>query len=109
MPRAIEYELFCKRTEDPKLSYIESLLDSRKIRHRRNGFSAHGPILEVDSRKTDAAWELLSLRGKQDLGLPVRPGVQLDDIPDDHKCFPLVDPDPLDPLRRYEPEYDHLF
>lgn len=49
----------CKRTNDPKLAYIEYLLDNAGITSRRNGESFHAPILEVDARYTDDAWGLL--------------------------------------------------
>ena len=46
---------FTKRTEDPKLAYIEKELTQRGIVHRRSGSSWHAPILEVDeTRLADA-------------------------------------------------------
>ncbi len=36
-----------KRTDDPKLAYIERRLDAMGVEHRRNGHSFHAPIMEV--------------------------------------------------------------
>ena len=63
---------FTKRTDDPKLSWLERQLDERGIPHRRNGWSFHAPILEVLEEHLNAAWELLT---------PV------DDIEDDDPMF----------------------
>jgi len=68
----MKWETFCKRTNDPKLSYVEALLDRAGIPHRRNGESFHAPILEVDSQRLDDAWEILN---------------PIDDIPDDDPMF----------------------
>lgn len=70
----MKWVTFCRRTDDPKLSAIESMLDARGIAHRRNGHSFHAPILEVPDEHAGAAWDLL--------GLDVD-GRTLDDIPDD--------------------------
>jgi len=53
------WKMLCKRTEDPKLAYIEWLLDLSGIPNRRNGHSFHAPILEVDERDFDKAWKIL--------------------------------------------------
>jgi hypothetical protein len=63
-----KWERFTKRTEDPKLAWLERQLTAAGIKHRRNGHSFHAPILEVQADKIDEAWEILT---------PV------DDIPDD--------------------------
>lgn len=62
------WTMFTKRTEDPKLSWLERQLDKAEIPHRRNGASFHAPILEVPFNKLEAAWRILE---------PV------DDVPDD--------------------------
>ena len=54
------WETSCKRTNDPKLRYIEGMLDKQGIPHRRNGRSFHAPILQVPRQHADAAWEMLS-------------------------------------------------
>lgn len=63
-----EWTMFTRRTEDPKLSWLERQLDKAEIPHRRNGESFHAPILEVPFNKLEAAWRILE---------PV------DDVPDD--------------------------
>ena len=74
----MKFVMFTKRTDDPKLRYIERLLDERGIAHRRNGHSFHAPILEVDETRHDDAWALL--------GLDID-GRRLDDIEDDDPMF----------------------
>jgi hypothetical protein len=64
----MKWERFTKRTEDPKLAWLERQLTEAGIQHRRNGASFHAPILEVQADKIDEAWAILT---------PV------DDIPDD--------------------------
>lgn len=66
------WELLCKRTEDPKLAWLENQLTNAGIDHRRNGDSFHAPILEVDAARIDDAWKILT---------PV------DDVPDDDPMF----------------------
>src|SRR5436853_4238145 len=47
--------LFCKRTQDPKLAWIERELDKIGIPHRREGESSHAPILQVaEDREVEA-------------------------------------------------------
>lgn len=71
------WELFTKRTEDPKLSWLENKLDEAGIPHRRRGHSSHAPITEVPVDQLDSAWRLLD---------------PIDDIPDDDPVF-TEDPD----------------
>jgi hypothetical protein len=76
------WETFTRRTNDPKLAYIEHLLTLNSIPHRRNGESWHAPILEVPTGEfLNRAWELLSL--------PLSPvdARPLDDVPDDDPFF----------------------
>lgn len=75
-----QWETFCKRTEDPKLEFIEKLLTERGIAHRRNGSSFHAPILEVPAYQLAKAWDML---GEDVFG----DGQCLDDIPDDDPVF----------------------
>lgn len=70
----IEFELFTKRTDDPKLAWLESQLDWLGIAHRRNGESWHAPILEVDKSKLDVANAVVLEYG-------------IDELPDDHPVF----------------------
>lgn len=57
---AVRWERFTKRTEDPKLSWLERRLTEAGIPHRRNGASWHAPILEVAAERLDDAWEILT-------------------------------------------------
>lgn len=66
---------FTRRTEDPKLAYLEHRLTAMGIPHRRNGDSFHAPILEVDSTRHDEAYALLSE--------PDAKHGRLDEVPDD--------------------------
>lgn len=83
----MKWDTLCKRTNDPKLSFIEHALDLRGIPHRRDGESWHAPILQVPEENLDAAGGMLSESARQSHDLPVRFGVCLDDVPDDHECF----------------------
>lgn len=74
----INWVRFTKRTEDPKLAYIERWLDDLGIQHRRNGYSFHAPILEVPEPDLDRAWKLLSEQVD---------GRCFDDIDDDDPMF----------------------
>lgn len=63
----------CKRTEDPKLAWLERQLTAAGLRHGRSKFpSFHAPRLLVHPEDEDKALEIL---------LPV------DDIPDDDPRF----------------------
>ena len=83
----IKWVQFTKRTEDPKLAYIERLLTKEGISHKREGQSFHGPIVLVPEDQLGAAEEILMLMARKVLLLPVHHGVTLDDVPDDHRCF----------------------
>lgn len=50
---------FTRRTNEPKLHWLELQLDQAGIRNRRNGKSFHAPILEVDEERLDEALEML--------------------------------------------------
>lgn len=55
----VNFTTFTRRTDDPKLSWLEEKLSQAGIAHRRNGESFHAPILEVDETKIEAAWDIL--------------------------------------------------
>ena len=74
---------FCRRTEDPKLGYIERRLTEMGIAHRRNGHSFHAPILQVDERDLDDAWNMLD----EPVDMGDGTTMLLDEIPDDHAMF----------------------
>jgi len=67
-----KWERLCRRTNDPKLSYLEAKLDEAGIPNRRNGCSFHAPILEVSADRIDDAWDILT---------------PIDDVPDDDPRF----------------------
>lgn len=83
----MKYVTLCKRTNYPKLAYIQDLLNGSGIPHRCNGWSFHAPILEVPEQFESAAMDILSAPARKTYDLPVRFGVSLDDVPDDHPCF----------------------
>ena len=76
--------IFCKRTEDPKLAWIERELEKRGIPCRRNGYSFHAPILEVPEEFEQKADALLQEKAPARLR---RWWKTVDDIPDDHQMF----------------------
>jgi hypothetical protein len=72
--------LFTKRTDDPKLAYLESRLDDLGIAHRRNGESWHAPILEVPEADHERADAIL----REKIGRRRR---TIDDMDDDDPVF----------------------
>lgn len=60
MPRATRWTDFTKRTNDPKLAWLECQLLKAGIPSRRSGFSFHAPLLEVPEEHLDAAWAILN-------------------------------------------------
>ena len=83
---ANEWVTFTKRTEDPKLAYIEKRLDNLNIPHRRNGSSCHAPILEVQRQHLSIADAILEQRVDLSSGNRTY-SKRLDDIPDDDRMF----------------------
>ena len=71
-----EWVTFCKRTEDPKLAWIERELDKLGIPHRRHGSSFHAShVLQVpEDREVEAHSILMRRVGRY----------TIDDIRDDH-------------------------
>jgi hypothetical protein len=57
----MEWVTLCRRTEDPKLTYIEAKLTEMQIPHRRHGESWHAPILEVPASALEAGHALLAM------------------------------------------------
>ena len=107
-PDESDWETLCRRTEDPKLRFIELVLDRMGIPHRRNGSSFHAPILEVRSGDLDAADSTLTTtlgdiadkRGIAAEELACALGIEVekitsrygrdcmfDDVPDDDSAF----------------------
>lgn len=58
--KEVPWVQLCKRTEDPKLTWLEQQLTASGIPSRRHGHSFHGPILEVRQWDEDKAWEILT-------------------------------------------------
>jgi hypothetical protein len=77
---------FTRRTDEPKLSWIEMRLDQEGIEHRRNGHSFHAPILEVQADRIADAWAIIEAPiGEIHI---FTPGViTIDDLPDTHTFF----------------------
>lgn len=67
-----KYVQFTRRTNEPKLAWIEQQLEREGIKHRRQGESWHAPILEVEESRINDAWAILTL---------------VDDIEDDDPQF----------------------
>jgi hypothetical protein len=80
----VVWEPVYRRTNDPKLAYLEYRLDLLMIRHRRNGESAHAPILEVPDENLQEAWDLLNEPIDEDEQGRV---IRLDDLEDDDALF----------------------
>jgi len=60
MTTEITWVLFTKRTDDPKLAWLEARLREVGIPSRRNGHSWHAPVLEVPQDRLDQAWAVLA-------------------------------------------------
>jgi hypothetical protein len=67
-----EWRAFCKRTNDPKLRWLQKRLAEVGIPSRREGKSFHAPILQVPKGCLDRALEIL---------------IPVDDISDDSPRF----------------------
>ena len=76
----------CRRTEDPKLAYLEYILTRCAIPHKREGESWHAPVLVVPAAFEELAWGVLA-QSARGYGLHTRRGVSLDDVPDSHRDF----------------------
>jgi hypothetical protein len=63
-----EWVTLTRRTNDPKLAWLQKQLAKRGVESRRNGESFHAPILQVRKFCFEDAWKVLD---------PV------DDLPDD--------------------------
>ena len=79
---AIEWESLCRRTNDPKLAFIEAWLDNLGVPHRRNGKSYHAPILEVPAEHLEFCDEQILKAPDLDYGI-------FDDRPDDDAMFQI--------------------
>lgn len=84
---SINWVQFTKRTDVPKLNYLECQLTLLKIPHKRSGESWHAPIMMVPAEYIGAARMMLGASARKIYELRVRHGVSLDDVPDDHHDF----------------------
>lgn len=57
---SVNWVTFTRRTEDPKLAWLENQLTHAGVYHRRRGHSFHAPILQVPDEQLDLAWGILS-------------------------------------------------
>jgi len=89
------FEIFCKRTDYPKLGYIISRLNTLGIPcllHSASFHAEHILWIPNDDALRDKAWNVLAERRV------AWPGKRLDDMPDDHRYFlsyANVKPEPL--------------
>jgi len=74
--KRINWKVFTRRTDYPKLTWLQLELDKAKIEWRIKGKSAHAPIMEIDEDREDDAWKILD---------PV------DDVPDDDPRYQEYD------------------
>lgn len=82
----IDWVALCRRTNDPKLMWIEAQLEVHNIPSRRNGFSWHAPILQVPIDEYHNAMAILNQPvGQLDLGMTT--SIVIDDIDDEHPYF----------------------
>ena len=76
----VPWVAFCRRTNDPKLRFIEAWLDNLGVEHRRNGKSFHAPILEVPEDQHDFCYEQILMAHDEQYGI-------FDERPDDDPMF----------------------
>jgi hypothetical protein len=82
----IEWVALSRRTNDPKLMWIEAQLEISGVPSRRSGYSWHAPILEIPIDAFHAGMAILSQRvGQLDLGTST--AIVIDDIDDEHPYF----------------------
>ncbi len=80
-----EWVLLCKRTDDPKLAWIEKQLRARGIETVRKGRSFHADhCLYVPRGKEKEAWDFLAQPAPARLRRWYK---TIDEIPDDHPMF----------------------
>ncbi len=90
MSKKTKWVLFTKRTNEPKLSYLEARLDQAEIKHKREGKSFHAPCLYIEEQGQDRAWAILSekwTRHGSAMGHNPRAKTELDEIRDDDPRF----------------------
>ena len=83
---------FTRRTDGPKLAFLEHLLRQRGIASRRQGASFHAEILQVPLSRLADAWALLNTPVGELTDVTGATGyesfiITLDDVPNDHIMF----------------------
>ena len=84
---SVEWVTFTRRTEDPKLSWIESQLAAMGIASRRNGSSMHAPILEIPAEFLSQADAWLASPFDGNIDAKTGRPQTVDDVPDDDPTF----------------------
>jgi hypothetical protein len=76
----VKWTMLTKRTNDPKLAWLENRLHDMGIETRRSGESWHAPIMEVPAEHHQKAWDFL--------GSPFdESGQSVDDVEDNDPVF----------------------
>jgi hypothetical protein len=78
---------FTRRTDYPKLAFIQDLLLRHGIPCKVEGRSFHAPILKVSELFEEDAWDLLTAPAKSYGIRGVPRGTNLDDVRDGHPFF----------------------
>ena len=58
-PAPAPWVQFTKRTNDPKLAWLERELTAMGVPNKRDGQSFHAPILKVPENLLHVAWDIL--------------------------------------------------
>ena len=77
----MKWVTFTRRTDGLKQRWLRRQLDRAGIQHRLNGWSFHGPILQVPEKDLERAWEFLP--------------PMIDEAADDHMAFEITAATPL--------------
>lgn len=72
--------MLTKRTDNPKLAWLERRLREMGVPTRRNGESFHAPIMEVPEEHAQKAWDFLGSKFDES-------GQTVDDVEDDDPVF----------------------
>lgn len=86
-PPPNKWVMFTKRTDDPKLAWMEKKLAEMGIESRRNGESFHAPILEVRRKDLARACAWLSTPFDGEPDPKTGKSQTIDDVPDDDPSF----------------------
>lgn len=84
--REYDWVSFTRRTNEPKLNWLEAQLSALQIPNRRHGDSFHAPVLQVPRSYLNDAWSVL-VQPVGQLFVGKNPDITFDDLPDDHFIF----------------------